>query len=235
VNLHVAKMDTALSGQTAQTRQFDAQWIAPLSFLDRANERGMISRGLDQARIGRLVLVTGELALFDLSVIQSMWGISHVKTILINAMAGAQTQLVSRPERRKLEKPSARKASPELEAAIELLKLSPHRVLATIRAGGQCVWSSLTENGLMVPASDLMLKHGIAISGLWSMVGVIDALPDDINGESAHQSAQAGAAESLGSFGVIIGGLAPAIRGMLGRPKDAFGMTPLLIFREVSG
>ena|ERR1700730_5384451 len=57
VNLHVAKIDTAVSGQTAQTRQFDAQWIAPLSFLDRANERGMISRGLGEARIGRLVLV----------------------------------------------------------------------------------------------------------------------------------------------------------------------------------
>jgi hypothetical protein len=131
-----------------------------------------------------------------------------------------------------LEKPSA---SPELDAGIELLKLSPHKVLATIRTAGKCVWSSLAENGLMVPASDLMLKHGIAISGLWSMVGVIDALPDDINGESAHQTAQADAAKSLGFTGETIGGLAPAIRGMLGRPKDAFGMTPLLIFREVSG
>ena len=39
---------------------------------------------------------------------------------------------------------------------------------------------------------------------------------------------------SLGALGAMVSGLAPAVRAVLGRPGDAFGMTPLLIFREVA-
>jgi hypothetical protein len=77
VNVVAAKLDTGASEQTSQTRQFDPQWLAPLSFLDQANERGMIFRDLVQARIGQLVLVSGRLAMFDLGVMRDAWNLKH--------------------------------------------------------------------------------------------------------------------------------------------------------------
>ncbi len=230
LNVHVAKMDTATSEQTSQIRQFDAQWVAPLTFLDEANKRGMISRSFDKARIGRLSLVTGRLALFDLSIIQTAWGLGHIKSILLDAMSQTEPVPDNRHARRQQERTRTKSPSSAHEAAIEMLKTFPHAILSTIRVNEHSVWSSLKEDGLMVSASDLILKHGVDIAGSWNMVGVMDAFPDE---EGAEDQNQGSAASSLGSLGLVIGGIAPAIRNMLGRPKEAFGMTPLLIFREV--
>src|SRR5436305_1846102 len=66
VSVVAAKLDTAASEQSSQTRQFDPQWLVPLAFLDKADQRGMIVRDLGDARIGQLVLISGRLAMFDL-------------------------------------------------------------------------------------------------------------------------------------------------------------------------
>ena len=235
VNVQIAKMDTTSSEQTAQTRQFDTQWVAPLTFLDQANQKGMISRDLENSHIGRLSLVTGELALFDLAVIQTAWGLDHVKNVLRQASSTSAPQPTNRQERRKSEKTGGGDLSSGFEAALSLLKTFPHAILATIQVNGQSVWSSVHADGLIVSASDLMIKHGVHIAGPWNMVGVVDALPDQEEPDQAANARQETAAASLGSLGAFIGGIAPAVRGMLGRPKNAYGMTPLLIFREVSG
>jgi hypothetical protein len=80
------------------------------------------------------------------------------------------------------------------------------------------------------------LKHGVAIAGLWNILGVLDALPDEGENSQVYMTDQLIAAISLGAIGAqIVGPLAPAVRLLLGRPGTAYGTTPLLIFREVSG
>jgi len=117
--------------------------------------------------------------------------------------------------------------------AFEILKIMPHTVQATIRGKDWTVWSSLREDSLVIPGSDLLLKHGVAVAGSWNMLGVLDAVPDEGEENTINQIL---AAISLGAIGgQIVGQLAPAVRQLLGRPATAFGMTPLLIFREVSG
>jgi hypothetical protein len=235
VNVHIAKVDTGTSAQTSQVSQFDAQWIAPLTFLDQANSRGMIARGIEEARVGRLVLVSGELAVFDLAIMQSAWSLNFIKRLLVDATRHGDGQPAPRHERRRQERGGDAAPQPPAEAALELLKLLPHRIIAATRTNGQSVWCNLREDALTIPASDLLLKHGAAISGTWSTVGVVDALPDTEDETQAYQLSQMNAAMSLGSLGGVIGNLAPGVRAMLGRPKEAFVMTPLLIFREVSG
>jgi hypothetical protein len=80
----------------------------------------------------------------------------------------------------------------------------------------------------------LLLKHGVGIEGTWSMLGVLDALPISGFDEMKADLSQVTAAESLGALGLLLGKLGPAIRRMLGRPDGSYGITPLLIFREVS-
>jgi hypothetical protein len=70
------------------------------------------------------------------------------------------------------------------------------------------------------------------------MVGILDALPDDVAPSIetdperfvAHQTA----ALSLGSLWEVIAAIAPVARVALGRPPASFGMTPLVVFREIA-
>ena len=238
LSLVAAKLDTGSAQQTTQTRAFDPQWIAPLSFLDEAEKRGMIVRDLSTARIGQLLLVSGDLILFDLSLIQKLWHIGPFKAQFLRALANANSDEPSgnRQERRKQGRDPARRSDsiqPE-EIAFEVLKHLPHATLATIDRAGHNIWATLKENSLVVSATDLLLKHGARISGRWNMIGILDAMPDGETDAESDVVAEAMAPLSLGALGIMVGGLAPAVRGMLGRPPSAHGMTPLLVFREVS-
>lgn len=240
INIGVAKLDGSGSAEITQIRQFDPQWIAPLTFLDEAEKKGMIVRGLDAARIGQLVLVTGDLAVFDLALFKAMWPMPQIQKVImagVAAQTGATPQQHggNRAERRRQASGHA-EPSPH-EAGFEVLKLLPHALLATISHGGKSIWSSLRENDLIVSASDLMLKHGVQISGAWNMVGILDALPETRADESdlGAKASRLLAATSLGTLGVVIAEMVPHIRTVLGRPASAYGMTPLLIFREVTG
>lgn len=213
-------------------RTYDPLWTNARLFLDYLEERELIQRDLTTARIGEFVLVTGGLAVFDLSILKQMWSIPAIKKLIMQGMKPDKS-LQNRSAGNKA--PGAHlKQQEENEATLALVQLLPHPVQATISAGERVVWTSLRENCLIVPSTDLLLKHGVKISGDWAILGVLDALP---GGEEVEIEAldQALAAMSLGALGMMLGPLAQAVRMMLGRPDSAFGVTPLMIFRQVAG
>jgi hypothetical protein len=71
------------------------------------------------------------------------------------------------------------------------------------------------------------------------MVGILDAFLDDVipslEADPERFVAYQTAALSLGSLSDFIAAITPIARMTLGRPQGSFGMTPLLIFREVAG
>ena len=87
---------------------------------------------------------------------------------------------------------------------------------------------------MVTKTSDLLLKHGSIIQGEWAIVGVLDAMPD---GGAPAEGYDAEFASLLGGsvIGTAAAHLGPVARNMLGRPAGSYGMTPLLIFREISG
>jgi hypothetical protein len=91
------------------------------------------------------------------------------------------------------------------------------------------MWSSLVPEGVVGTVSDLSLKHGADISGDWSVLGVLDAVPDSI--PAALPVSNVNPAES---FETLIKNFANITRTALGRPAEAYGATALLIFRQVS-
>ena len=92
LNVVAAKLDTGASEQTSQTRQFDPQWLAPLIFLDQADQRGMIVRDLANARIGKLLLVSGRLAIFDLGMLRNAWEIGAIRDVIIQSAQTANVK-----------------------------------------------------------------------------------------------------------------------------------------------
>lgn len=238
-----------LAGEGAE-RTYDPLWSNARALLDYLDERDLIRRDVSAARIGEFVLVTGGLTMMDLSLFKTVWSLPAMRELAIKGAVQQQAdppapEARNRQERRALTKKVGSNGGPspearqQMEGAFAIVGMLPHTVQARItRPDGMVVWSSLREDGLVTSAADLMLKHGSAIAGQWSALGVLDALPDaDAEGnltDSGVQSIISALSLSGSAFGKLLVDMEPHIRPMLGRPFQAYGITPLLIFREVS-
>ena len=223
-------------------RAYDPLWTNARALLDFLAERDMICRDLTQARIGQFVLASGLLSVMDLTLWKGLWSLPAVQEVIkagIGGLAQETSQTTAPPknrsERRALER-GAQNGRPkttmehQFDAAMSMLGMLPHSVQARLLdTSGTTVWSSLSEENLVVSAPDLTLKHGVTVAGHWTMLGVLDALPEP---NSVPDAAQALVAAS--AFGELMLHLTPAIRGLLGRPERDYGMTPLMIFREIA-
>ena len=109
---------------------------------------------------------------------------------------------------------------------MEFMPLLPHGIQARmVDILNKSVWFSLREDGLSTSPGDVFLKHGSNIAGDWNVVGIVDALPS--NGYQPKSPFEDGMQKAIADLG-------SNLRPAFGRPNDAWGMTPLLIFREVS-
>jgi hypothetical protein len=109
----------------------------------------------------------------------------------------------------------------------------PHAVQCIFTSlSNQFVWALLRDEYIAGSSSDLALRYGMAIDGEWSLLGIVDALPAD-QGTSQTFDPSVLAAIAGNAIAGEIAKVARIARAM-GRPWNAFGLTPLLIFREVS-
>jgi hypothetical protein len=216
---------TKESKDTAE-RVYDPLWANALALLDYLTERNLIVRDLQRARIGQFTLVSGKLSILNLAMLKQFWPLPTIKKIINDSADQTVAATGNRHERRaQYHKSAAAAQVNKADLALQILSVLPHEVEATIDCSKELVWCSLREDSLVGSSSDLLLKHGLVISGVWSILGIMDALP--------------GPPEPGVDSGTLLGNLMqqlmPVVRSFMGRPEGAFGMTPLLIFREVSG
>lgn len=96
---------------------------------------------------------------------------------------------------------------------------------ATIIDKSVSVWCSLREDYLTISPADLLLQHGLYISGKWTVVGILDAKPSNPDPNAGNPT--------ISIFADALAHIIPSVRNMLGRPNPYFGITPLLILREI--
>ncbi|RCS21351.1 hypothetical protein DUT91_24730 [Phyllobacterium salinisoli] len=221
-------------GQDSQ-RTYDPRWANALNFLDYLDENRLLQRDISVARIGQFVLASGSLAAFDMGLLRGMWSLPSIKRAM-NQGVKVQDGIGNRHSRRKdaVTKPAGQTgAEQSIELATDLLSVLPHSIQSSITHDNMSVWASLKEECLTVSPVDLFMKHGMTIAGTWSFVGILDARPEDENFLSELAS-QTIAGTTLGGLGgMLVPHLVPAIRPLLGRPATSFGITPLLLFRQV--
>jgi hypothetical protein len=216
---------------------YDPLWLNALDLYEKLDEFGLLVRDLSKARIGQFVLATGDLAVIDLGLLKGAWSAKTVKELLGNGAKAQADQ--SLPYK---EKVAAQKQLDQNTALMfELLPILPHAVQANIWNGSQCIWATLSADAMVTSATELILRHGVMVSGVWNMLGILDAIPGG-DGEKPHPELGVTADQiaSVLAFGASPLGQAaiafqPMTRFMAGRPSSAFAMTPVLIFREVSG
>ena len=239
------KRSPSEQGSEASERVYDPLWTNARAFMDYLEERNMIERDLASAHMGQFVLASGELEVRDLKLIQK------AMTVLKGIVQSRDTQKHADSRNRSKgwhEKHQAEaKEAKASEAGIAFVAMLPHAVHAVLKMKGSSVWCSLNPESLIGSSDDIFLKHGVCIPGEWHILGILDAVPDEeATKEPTEQFASAQAAMTdfgenapmtliTKGFGGFIDGIAPFARMMLGGQFGSYGMTPLLIFRKVTG
>ncbi|QBX34587.1 hypothetical protein E4191_07590 [Paracoccus liaowanqingii] len=218
-------------------RVYDPTWANAREFLNVVDEAGLIHRDVSSASVGQIVLCQGSLSVKNLQLLTSIWSSPSAKKM----MADGIKQNSVPPLGRNAQKDPTIKAMHDaavlaaqnmrhgLELFMDLIPTFPHTVQATI-SGDKDVWCSLLPEGLTFDPSNITLKFSEHLPGTWSAIGILDALPDEQPDSGIKQVDYMNGA-AMAKLGDTI---APMIRMFLGRPYEAYGITPLLVFREIS-
>jgi hypothetical protein len=80
---------------------------------------------------------------------------------------------------------------------------------------------------MVIPQADIALKHGVNLPGTWYALGILDALPSHL--ETSHSKSDT--VKDLQSFYRTF---AELVHKLVGRPIDAYGITPIILFRAIA-
>jgi hypothetical protein len=222
MDFKVLKGDNKENESQSLTRRFDPQWLVPLTFLDRFHKR--FKTFLPSARIGDLVRVEGKLWLADTVLLKALYATDSFRNMAMNkAMENAAAAGIE--------------FNYDLaEMEMDLVTSTPPQVHFHLHGVGGSVWSTLRPNSLITPPEELAVKHGAILDGYWHVVGIKDAnpLPEEGSPGSAEErlaELQQAYAKKLHVSDVV--SVAERLRELFGRPSDAYGVTPLMIFRPI--
>lgn len=200
---------SAMEGHSESSElHFDASWLLPSNVLDILNDRSLIRRDLMSAEVGQIVLISGSLSLFDIDLVKRLWdGMTAFMAFENSGKTGPKN---ANSERKKME--LAGKVVKELPPALQL----------NLNNGEWEAWAQLDAKFMTVDPHSMSMKHGPSVQGIWHLVAILDAVPDEIVMETNRDTAQ-----FIDMMYPLMGGL----RGLIGRPPTSYGVTPLLLFR----
>ena len=216
--------ETGATYQRDSQRVYDPIWANARTFLDYLDEWDMIQRDVTKANMGQFVLCSGGLSITDLQLMERTWKLKSVQSLI---KSGQQPPSRNRQQRR-AQGTLVAPATPEVDLVVDLLSIMPHTIQAKL-SGMANVWCSLSQDGMSTLASDITLKHGTKIPGEWHALGILDAKPESSTLTESDPDFSDGQ-EIAAKMMTLLG---PLAKNLLGRPEGHFGITPLLIFREV--
>ena len=236
-NAIVARAGTGLSTRYGNTnrdsieRTFDPFWTNAVDLLNLLESRQLLHRDITSAGIGKFVLVTGRLGIIDFSQLKLVWDIPELRALCEKSIAdglGPSDAALTFFPKHKNNKEQAAKAFAKL--IVTVFQSLPETIQGRLSDGNdRLFYFTLNDAGLVSSPTELLLKHGLAIGGEWSIMGILDALPGPRSFE------EPGVVASLGLEGnpltILLGGM-QGILQQAGKPDEAYGLSPLLIFRS---
>lgn len=219
VNAALAKGSLSQTEKDSKTvsrmiqKQFDPQWVLPVTVLDGLDEQEYIQKEIQSARIGQIVLVTGKLFLVDTRGIKELW-----KPIL------GYTKKQNRTIKKKTHKDQ------ELEIGAQYLQNAPHMIQSMLVTNNENkIWFILNPDFMSIPAEEIAMKYGTHISGEWYCLGVLDIKKND-------HSTEDNVPKIVGEMDDLTFALKTAnfeLKKLLGCPLDSNAITPIMVFRKI--
>jgi len=208
---------------------YDPLWRNACTFLDYIESASLLCKDAASARIGQFLIASGQLVVCDLSMFKKIWGLEATKRAMRSSFLGSDSN-TSRAERRRHSKQDQESHTNAVNAAVDMFEYLPHTIQAAMHIGADQIWTILQEDSMVVRSADILLKHGVVLSGDWNMVGIMDAYPSSGDEDLVTKN---GLLSSLNAMAPMMSQFIPSIKGLLGKPSGAFGVTPLLIFRRI--
>ncbi|CAK0739364.1 hypothetical protein CCP1ISM_1030002 [Azospirillaceae bacterium] len=183
-----------------------------------------------KARIGNIVQASGHIILANYPLIQRASKSEKLRKLWFQT-AVSQNKGGAGSRRNSYLTPDDKIAANQTEIGIELFSFVPETVQCSLLTDYGCLWATLNESDLISSAISLTLKHGSVISGNWTVVGIVDALQGkfDITPEFIKDMPLIYENEMSGA----VAHMAQVFSEVIGRPRTAYGITPLLIFRKI--
>lgn len=94
------------------------------------------------------------------------------------------------------------------------------------------LWFTVKKDYLSLYNLDIPLKYPVHVSGEWSILGIVDAVPND-HVEGIRPVIDREIDGLLPAMVFHMMELTGAMTGMFGRPVNAFGLSPLVIYRNI--
>lgn len=102
----------------------------------------------------------------------------------------------------------------------------------------RAIWCTLNKDYLVCQTSDIIIKYGVSLGNNWYILGMLDVLPKNeaetsetgVSFESCVKKINQGKNVLWSALETFI----PECQKVVGKSDSAYGITPLLIFREIN-
>lgn len=201
---------------------FDPLWANSRKLIDHFE--GKMAEDTPVA-LGQLRILSGTLIAYDFSSIRSLMNADAMDDFIASGISDDNNY----------DKRSAKaKADKKKEAGVirEFMKGLPLGIGFVLVTDSQHFWFSVKREYLSLYDLDVPLKFPAHISGKWSVLGVIDALPYD-HVEGLQPIIDRNIDGLFPAMVLHMMQLTGATAAMFGRPFPAHGLSPLVVYREV--
>lgn len=199
--------------QDSHERSFNTEWSLPLTLLDALDENKFIHRDLRCTPVGSMVLLSGNMQLTDVGMLQKIWD-PAIKVI-------TQTQKTTHQN-----KNQAANFKNLMGSFGDILRAMPPEPQVHIQdKDGMTSWASLRPESMTVNASTLALAHGSFLEGTWHILAVLDATPSNYGGDGIPRINNGDMADSMAEVLTMV-------RRLVGRDEISYSVSPVLIFRQ---
>jgi hypothetical protein len=222
-----AEAGRSRTSSASSEESYDPFWTHAYTFLRDLEANFAVP--LAKARLGSLVKFRALIQFLDLRLMRNLWEPS------LRALAASQEQIVnpasSRQQKRHQQRQEAKQpagAQPlpgDMAIGLQFLQAMPHLFHMTfLSEEGLSLWAAVRSDHLTISSEDLTMKFGAAIDGLWTVVGIVD-------GGVAPATLLPVGSEMLDT---LVDTMAK-LRGLMGRPQNHFGLTPIAIYAPLLG
>lgn len=204
--------ETKTSASESLTHTFDSSEALPFKAIEMLNAQDLINYDIEQANHGQIVLISGNAKMYDFSMISSSW------ENLVKMHVRNQNMSVGK-------NPKNKELSTDNKMIVNMLESMPP--LMSFKIKDDCentAWSALEKQHLIGSSYSYSLKHGTTMRGRWHILGILDATPYDhlISANDDYPEDDMLSA---------LTGMGDAVRTLMGRKNNEFGLTPIAIWR----
>lgn len=204
---------------------YDPLWRNSLKLIQDVEDKATINAD-DQLAIGQLRTLSGSLLAYDLSSLTSIMQSESMEGFIANGIPES-AELSERSS--KVKNQQKKDEASVLRSFLKELPLGIGFVFVTESAH---FWFSVKREFLSLYTMDVPLKFPTHISGQWNVLGIVDALPED-HVEGIRHILDRNIDGLLPAMVLHMMQLTGVSTGMFGRPVPAYGLSPLVVYRDV--